>query len=497
MNLIARQSIKYSILSYLGVAIGMFASIFLYPNDFAFVGDIRFFISTAMAIFPFIIMGTSASMVKFFPRFEESEKRLSLLYIALLTLVINTLFVLGFYVLWRSFGPTPYFIHEIWSHFPYIVALSFLLGIIQVVSKYISNFGRIAIPVIFENILPKVALIIAFCAFVFMGVSYTPSTLLFLGIIFLSVIGLAFYLSYFQPLQSTQPFSVLKDKKFTQEFYTFSGFSVLGGVGTVVATQIDIIMIGEMLDSFSTGTYAIMLSIVGLLFIPSYAVNSISGPVISNSIMEAQWKTLETLYQKVCENLFFIGSFFFCTLLAAAPSLFELMKNGDALTAIFPVLYFLGGAALFDLATGFNSQMIAYSKYYKFTLFLTVALAFLTVVLNFIFIRYYEMGVIGVAAASCISLVLFNICKLVFIGSKFRMWPFQKSTLFVAFILGIGLALAYFLPETKNSWISLVYKPLVILVLFLLANQIYPILPWQKFLSKDWKKVLMGTSEET
>ncbi len=492
MNLIARQSLKYSMLSYVGVAIGMLASVFLYPYDFAYMGQIRFLLSSATALFPFILMGTSAAMVKYFPEFTDIEGQLNLFYLAILTLIVNSFVVAGIYIFMQSFDIIPYFINDIWAHFPYILLLSFLLALIQVGSKYVSNFGRIAIPVIYENLFPKIALVLSFCAFVFWGMAEDTALAVFLLIIFVSVFGLFFYLSQFQTLKAQNPLKILKNKKFTQSFYTFSGYSVLGGIGTIMASQIDIVMIREMLSSYSTGIYATMLSIAGLMFIPYYAVNSISGPIISNMIFEKQWQKLKEFYQKVSMNLFFLGSFMFCLMIAGAPSLFELMKNGSELQSVFPILYILGGAAVFDLMTGFNSQIIAYSKYYKFTLLITVVLAFMVISLNYYFIKELELGIIGVAISSGISLFLFNLSKMVFIGLKFNIWPFHSSFIRITFIFILGIILALFIPETANAWFSLFYKPLSIIACFFIGNQLLGIVDFKALFSENWRKALMG-----
>ncbi len=492
MNLIARQSIKYSMLSYLGVAIGMFASIFLYPYDFAYMGHIRFLMSTATAIFPFILMGTAASMVKFYPQFDDQKGQLNLLYIALLTLVCNVFLVAAIYILWYSFGTIPYFINDIWESFPIILILSFFLALIQIGSKYVSNFGRIAQPVIYENLFPKIALLVSFCAFVFWGLERFRAVALFLIIIMASVIGLGFYISRFQSFKAQNPLVLLQNKKFTQSFYAFSAYSVLGGVGSVLASQIDLIMIREMISSYETGLYATMLSITGLMVIPYYAVNSISGPIISNTIYEEKWEELKNLYQKVSKNLYFLGSFMFCIMLAAAPSLFSLMKNGSELQEIFPVLYILGAATVFDLMTGFNSQIIAYSRYYRFTLLVTVILAFVTIGLNFYFIRTTSLGVMGVALATCISLVLFNLSKMLFIGISFKIWPFSHAFLQITFVLAIGLALALYLPDSQSDWLDIIYKPMLIVLWYFIGNQFVKFIDWKNIITTDWKKILMG-----
>jgi hypothetical protein len=59
--------------------------------------------------------------------------------------------------------------------------LIFILALSAVFNKYISNFKRIVVPNIFENLMPKLANLGAFCLFFFIGVSEKGSYAFFFG----------------------------------------------------------------------------------------------------------------------------------------------------------------------------------------------------------------------------------------------------------------------------------------------------------------------------
>jgi membrane protein YdbS with pleckstrin-like domain len=65
------------------------------------------------------------------------------------------------------------------------------------------------------------------------------------------------------------------------------------------------------------------------------------------------------------------------------PFLTEFMpKAGKSLLEAQPLIWVIGFALLFELATGFNGHIISMSKYYRFNIYVMLFLAVLTTVLN-------------------------------------------------------------------------------------------------------------------
>lgn len=87
-----------------------------------------------------------------------------------------------------------------------------------------------------------------------------------------------------------------------------------------------------------------------------------------------------------------------------------------------------------------------------------LSLIAVNVPLNLFVVYFTDWGIIGIAWASFISMVLFNLLKLLFIYKKFRLLPFDAAfgKLFMLFAVS-GTAI-YLLPETGSNLIDLVYK---------------------------------------
>ena len=166
------------------------------------------------------------------------------------------------------------------------------------------------------------------------------------------------------------------------------------------------------------------------------------------------------------------------------------MKNGEDLRTAEPIIWILGFAMLFDLATGFNSHIISLSKFYKFNIVVMLILAVLTISLNMIFLTYTDLGILGIAVAYAISLSLYNIIKITFNYVKFKVFPLGIEMMY-AFILGfLSINVALLLPDFELNLLNLFYKPTVVLILLFIGNYFLKIYPLDKFLNKDFIKSL-------
>ena len=71
MGVIQRQGLKHTIVSYFGVLIGLFSTIFIYPRVPELYGLFRVIIDATMLIVSFFSLGLSTHAVKFFPKFKN------------------------------------------------------------------------------------------------------------------------------------------------------------------------------------------------------------------------------------------------------------------------------------------------------------------------------------------------------------------------------------------------------------------------------------------
>lgn len=487
MNVIARQGFKYSIIGYLGFLLGTVSAIFIFPYDLEFYGKLRYIMPMAEILLPIVVFGLSYSNIKFFFQTKQDGKNQNLLSLSLVGVCINfVLFVGGFYAasyLFPELKDT-----QLWEMKLLILPLVLVLSLSTVFNKYISNYKRIVIPNILDNFLPKIANLGAFLLFFFVAI---PEKWAFLFFFVMFALGLLLYYLYTNKLEKiTFDFSTayIKKDNLYKKIANYSFYGFLGNIGTYIALRIDNVMIGDYLGLEENGIYSTIIAIISLLSIPAMGLYAISAPVINKHLENKEYEELDTFHKKTSLTLFFLGLVLFSCICVGFPYLANFMKNGDIIQQGEPVIWILGITMLFDLATGFNGYIISLSKFYRFSTFVMIVLSFLTITLNLYFIKNTNLGLLGVALATAISLTLFNVVKIIFNYYKFKVQPFTIEMVYAGIVGTLGITVVIMLPDFSNNFINLIYKPGIILIFFLIANYFLKIFPLEKYINKAFLK---------
>ncbi|AZB22007.1 polysaccharide biosynthesis protein [Kaistella haifensis] len=485
MSVVARQGFKYSVVGYLGFLLGTFSAIFVFPHDMEFYGKLRYVLPTAQMLLPVVVFGLSFSNVKFFNQTHQDGKHQNFLSLSLLGILLNfIIFLIGYFavnLLFPKLQET-----EMWQMKRLILPLILVLAFSAVFNKYLSNFKRIVVPNIFENLLPKIANLGAFCLFFFIGFPEKAAYLFFIGMFILGLFGYIYYTNRLEKLKPDFSTEYIKKDNLWKEVLNYSFYGFLGNIGNFIAVGIDSVMIGEFLGFEPNGVYNTLYSIISLITVPAMGLNSISAPIINKHLAENDYEELDRLHKKSSLILFFLGLVLLSCVLVGFPYLTHFIKNGELLRQSEPVIWVLGFAMLFDLATGFNGHIISLSKYYRFNIVVMLFLAVNTVTLNLYFLNNTNLELFGVAIATAISLTLFNIAKITFNYIKFGVFPLTIEMIYALIIGTLGITVAIILPDFKSSFVNLIYKPSIILILFFIGNYFLKIFPLEDYINKKF-----------
>ena len=489
MSVVARQGVKYSIIGYLGFLLGTFSAIFIFPYDMEFYGKLRYILPTAEIIVPIIVFGLSFSNVKFFAKVNADGKHHNMLSLSLLAVIINFLIVVGGFFLIAYWFPD-FKKLEIWKMKNLILPLALVLALSSVFNKFLTNYKRVVVPNIFENFVPKLANLGAFCLFFFMGFAEKSAYGFFFMMFVISLFGYGLYTNRLEKVKFDFDLGYFKKDNFYREILTYSLFGFLGNIGNYIAIKIDSYMIGEFISFEENGIYNNIYSIISLIVVPQMGLFNLSAPIINKVLANGDYNELDRFHKKTSLSLFFLGLVLFCCIAVGFPYLADFMKNGEDFRASEPIVWVLGFAMLFDLATGFNGHIISLSRYYKFNIVVMLILAVLTITTNMLFLKHTDLGILGIAIAYAISLSLFNIIKIIFNYIKFKVFPLGIEMMY-AMILGcISINVALLLPDLKLNILNLFYKPAVVLMVLFIGNHFLKIYPLDKYLNRSFIKSL-------
>ena len=212
--------------------------------------------------------------------------------------------------------------------------------------------------------------------------------------------------------------------KNTREVLSYSFLIILGGSAALILLEIDKVMINQFVKIENVAYYGVAVYIATVIIVPSRAMHQITYPLTAELLNTGDSFGLETLYKKTSLTLFIASGILFLLIVLNLEDVYLLLPENyrDG----FYIVFFIGMAKVFDSLLGNNNSILYNSKYYKTILIFGVGLAALTIVLNLLLIPIY--GIEGAALASFVSILLFNLTKLIFVKLKFGILPLTKST---------------------------------------------------------------------
>jgi O-antigen/teichoic acid export membrane protein len=338
MGVIQRQSIKNSLVNYLGVAIGAFSVIFIYPlitkED---LGAIQFALGVAVLFAPIAGLALNMTTVRFFPQFRDDSKQHNgfLFLITAATALSTSLFAALIYALRE---PVSNFFNNDKQLFlntlPYILAFTALVAFGNLFQSYTTLFNRIVVPALFQNLLIKLAqpvLVFLFSlGLISFATVYKGMGLALVGM----VLGLVGYLFVLKQFHIKPQFDAAK-KPLLKEMLRYSGFNITVVLGGVMAQKVDALLIPPLLGFGALAIFSIPSFIAEAIDVPRKALSSISTPLISEAIAANDMEKVGDIYRQSALLQLIVGAFLLTGVWVCADALFDLMMFIERAKTLF------------------------------------------------------------------------------------------------------------------------------------------------------------------
>ncbi|GAA5221450.1 MATE family efflux transporter [Membranihabitans marinus] len=463
MGIVKRQSSKQAILQVFGILIGGISVLYIYPLNTEMLGFARFIWDSGLLMSSFILFGANTGMVKYFPVMNsKSGANFSLPFYSIF-LVFG---IIMFSVIYYFFGDELLKVLNknniaFLEYNGYFFISAILTSIIIFLNYYCNTLKRIVIPFIASNFIKKVALPVLILAFVWGHIS----KLGFANYLIITlVLAILLQVVYIYRLNSWRIGKVDWDflGREWKPILTYSLVSMFGIIGTSFAFQIDSFMISTLIGYDSNGIYSIGFFIANMVYLPYMALSTIMSPIISNNISLNNWSKIGEYYKQGGNIMLTIGIPVFLLGYFCVSDLQDIFPSNKDFEVLEIIILLIGLTKLFDLATSFNTQIMVYSDLYKINLKLILVMAVLNVLMNYVFIVFLNMDIVGVALASTISISLFNIVKLVLLNRRFGIHPFTQKTLSLLILAALLFFLLLFIPSAGNPYLSIFLKTLLV-----------------------------------
>ena len=468
MGKILKQSFWSSIIIYVGVLLGFINSIILFPKYLTTeqIGLIRQIISASTLLLPLTTFGVSATYLKFFPSFKNNNRlKNEFLSIQLFLILISFTITISLLLLFSD--NIAYFFTEkskIFFDYYYIVfSILFIMTISALFEAYLRARYNIILSNFSNGVLNRLLTAISVLLLSLMIISFDLLIKLQIPIYLTGLFIIIAYAYKKENFNINIDFSNIKDR--LNKIINYSFFSILSGFANILVLNVDVLMVTAILGLSATGIYTTAFYIGLIIEIPRRAISQISIPQISENIKNNNIIQIEKHFKLVSIHQLIIGVFLYLLIILNLDNIFNIIPNSENFISGKNIVYIIGLSKLIIMTSGFSSELIMMSKYYKFNVITITILAILSIVLNYMLIP--KFGMIGAAYASLLSILIFNCIKLIFIKIKIGISPFSNKTI-IPIILGIIVffIINYF-PSISNPFIDIIKNTIIISSIYL------------------------------
>ena len=465
MGVVVRQSIKGSIVNYVGAFVGFLTTFFILTKYLTEeeIGLTRVLLESAMLVAALSQLGTTNSIIRFFPYFKNKEqKHYGFLGFSVLIPFVGAIFFCTLYVLVRQ--PIARFFSQnsalFLNYFYYVIPLAVFLIYLGVFETYSSVLQRIVVPRFVREVGVRVMAIMVYLLWAFRVVTFDQFILLFVLIYGVAAILNLIYVFTLKDYSFKPNFKVVT-KPLRKNFFYYTAFLFAAALGDTIVIKIDTFMVSSMLGLAQTGIFTISYFMAIIIEIPFRSLNAISMPIVSSHLKDKDYEHVQQLYKKLSLNQLIAGGLLFVLIWINIDSIFALIPNGDKYVVGKYVVLFIALSRVIHSTFNFGLSILSFSKYYYYYLFFIFLLAILNITTNRFLIPIY--GISGAAFATFISFTIYNSLILFIVYMKMKISPFSfsqlKLLLLILGLLGINMLLYKF----DNPIIDAVVRSLIIL----------------------------------
>lgn len=464
MGIVVRQSLKAGLVSYIGVGIGIVNQMYV-STKYLSVEQLalsRLLFENSLLFSAFAHLGTPFIADKFFSLFRDDKEEHNGILPFLLSLPFIGSLLFAIIYLLCSDAIKAYYAEQspmILKYHILVIPLTIFWIYVSVLESYCRNNSRIAIPGFIREVYLRLANVILILIFGFGWLSFDMLLYFMVGSYGLAVVFLCIYIFHLGKWYWRFPNRDILNFSLFKQLIGYGSFTLLGGIGVNLMLFIDRSMLAGERGLVSTGIFIIATYIAGIIEIPRRAIAQISIPLISNALLIDDHAQIRMMNQKSALNQLIAGGLFFLLIWTGIDEIFYLIPKGDTYSQGKFVVLFIAIVKVFDIATGLNTEIILYSKYFKFATLFIVCSAIFGFCLNLWLIPIY--GITGAAIATALTTLLYSISRMGFVWYRFKVLPFSAKTAQVLFILLALYGATFFIPAYERTNLS------SILVLFI------------------------------
>ena len=471
MGVIAKQSIRGTIVTYLGIAVGVVTTFFVLTRFLTTeeIGLARVLIDAATLFIGLAQLGTNASIIRFYPYFQEkdSDEDHGFFFWALVVPFIG--FLIFAVIYWACSVPlgawfgdkSPLFV----EYYYFVLPLAFFMLYQTICESTCNVLMHIVLPRAVRELIVRVGLLALYLLYAFRILSLDGFVIgLCANYAIAAIINMAYFFSL-KPIRLKPDFAFLRSHTdLVHRYLLYSGFLVLSAVTTVLAPTLSSFFVTAKMGLDTTGIFAIATYMAVLVSVPNRSLSAIASPQLARAIKDHNREECSALIRQVTRNMLLIGGFILLTIWVNIDLIFHILPNGATFATAKHVVLILGVSQLILGTFTICLTALNYSRFYAISLLLSLILTVSAIVLN-----NYLVPLWGMEGAAFSNLLSYGLYYLLIIAAVIPLGHFHvvdRKWWYIAALLTLLFAGNYvwqtFIPS-MNIWLDSIARSLVII----------------------------------
>lgn len=437
MGVVVRQSIKGSIMNYLGVIVGFFTTFFIVTKYLTTeeVGLTRVLVDASILLSGLAQLGTSTSAMRYYPYFKDEKERDHGFFgwSVIIPFVGFIIFSILFFVFKQPIEN--YFSQnsELFVDYIYfVIPMSFFMTYLLVFETNSNLLMRIVIPKFIREVGIRIMTLVVYLLYAFDIISLDGmviSLCLTYGIA--TLLNIIYLFSLKKVSFKIQPAFVSKWLRKDFIFYTL--FLIATSLAGNLIPVLNTFFVSGKLGLAVAGINTIAVYIASIVEIPYRSLAAISRPHISQGMKDNNMQEVNNMTKNVSLHQFMASMFIFFIIWINIDLVYALIPNGNVYDEAKFVVLILSAVKIINTSLNVGATVLSYSKYYYYSLLFTVILTATAIYMNIKLIPIWGME--GAALASLVSYIVYYIFLLTYVNWKIKVSPLSMKELYTVIII--------------------------------------------------------------
>ena len=441
MGIVARQSIKGTIATYVGVAVGIVTTFFiqtkaLQPEQ---IGLIDILLQCSLLFGGLAQLGTNSSAMRYYPFFKDEEHRDHGFFgwTLLVPLIGFTLFLLAFFLFKGSivhfFTKDAEVGADLFAKYVnFVIPLAFFMLYISVFETNSNLLLRIVLPKFIREVGLRVGTLAIYLLYYYKVIDFDGVIVSFCVLYGLAILINIVYLLSLKRVSFKIEWDYIKPE-LKRDFLLYTLFMITAALAGNVIPMLSKFFVAGKTGFHLAGVFTIATNIAALVEMPYRSLGAISRPHISEAMAKLNVKQADTLCKNVALHQFIAGTFVFFLIWINIDFIFDLLPNGDIYRLGKWAVLILSLSRLVYSTLGVTTTVLSYSKYYYYSLIFTILLAAMSIGLNAWWVPKWDIN--GGALANVVSYLIYFTLLMAFIRWKIGVNPLSVKMFPVAVVV--------------------------------------------------------------